>query len=176
MRVVNIKKVFYSGLCALFVMAAGLTACTEKEDDIAVTKSETDNQAAPLQKVHKEVGEASWYGPGFHGKKTASGEIFDQKEMTAAHPTLPLGTEAKVTNLENKKKVEVEITDRGPYVKDRVIDLSKGAAQKLGMKEEGVSKIKVEAVEPVKKRSSGQAPSQTRKKQAAKTQAKSAAK
>jgi len=76
---------------------------------------------------HKEVGEASWYGPGFHGKDTANGETFNQNKMTAAHPRLPLGTKAQVTNLENGKKVEVRINDRGPYAEDRVIDVSRAA-------------------------------------------------
>lgn len=96
-------------------------------------------------KTYKEVGEASWYGPGFHGKETASGETFDQNKMTAAHRKLPLGTEAEVTNLENGKKVNVEINDRGPYVGGRDIDLSRMAAQKLGIKEEGTAKVKIEA-------------------------------
>ncbi|MGZ5030623.1 MAG: septal ring lytic transglycosylase RlpA family protein [Methylobacter sp.] len=84
--------------------------------------------------VHKEVGEASWYGPGFQGKETSSGETFDQKKMTAAHPSLPIGTKVEVTNLENDKKVEVKINDRGPYVDNRAIDLSSAAADKLKMK------------------------------------------
>ena len=70
-------------------------------------------------------GTASWYGPGFHGKKTASGEIYDQTKLTAAHKTLPLGTKARVTNLDNGSAVEVEINDRGPFVDGRIIDLSR---------------------------------------------------
>jgi rare lipoprotein A len=73
---------------------------------------------------------ASWYGPGFHGKKTASGEIFNQNDMTAAHKTLPFGTIVKVTY--NGKSVKVRINDRGPFIKGRTIDLSKAAAQKIG--------------------------------------------
>jgi len=92
---------------------------------------------------HKEVGEASWYGPGFHGKETSSGETFDQKEMTAAHPSLPMGTKAEVTNLENGKKVEVRINDRGPYAENRVIDLSSAAANKLNMKTDGTAQVKI---------------------------------
>jgi rare lipoprotein A len=103
--------------------------------------------------MHKEVGEASWYGPGFQGQETASGETFDQKEMTAAHPTLPMGTKAKVTNLENDKKVEVRINDRGPYADNRVIDLSSAAAKKLDMKEDGTTQVKIET-KPIKKKSS----------------------
>lgn len=152
---------------AALILTLALSGCSDKEPD-AAAKTRKKSEA-----TYKEVGEASWYGPGFHGRKTASGEIYDQREMTAAHPTLPLGTEVEVTNLENKKKVEVEITDRGPYVDDRVIDLSKGAAKKLGMKEEGVSEVKIETTEPIKKKSTA---GKIKKKQTAKTQKKSAKK
>lgn len=104
------------------------------------------------QPVVEQVGEASFYGEGFHGKKTASGETFDQNDLTAAHPTLPLGTDATVTNLETGNSVEVKINDRGPYVKGRDIDLSKGAAEELGMTKDGVAPVKIEAeVAPVDK-------------------------
>lgn len=175
MKVINTRKVFQVSLQVLLAMSLGLTGCTEKEADGSASKAEKKSQDA-ARKPYKEVGEASWYGPGFHGRETASGETFDQRKMTAAHPTLPLGTEAEVTNLENKKKVEVEITDRGPYVNDRVIDLSKAAAKKLDMKEEGVSKVKIEAAPVKKKNSVRKASSQTRKKPAGKTQAKSSGK
>jgi rare lipoprotein A (peptidoglycan hydrolase) len=100
--------------------------------------------AASTPSRHKEVGEASWYGPGFQGNETANGETFDQKKMTAAHPSLPMGTRATVTNLENNKKVEVRINDRGPYVGDRAIDLSRAAAKKLDMEEDGTTQVKIE--------------------------------
>ena len=80
-----------------------------------------------------QIGVASWYGPGFHGNRTANGEIYDQYEMTAAHPSLPLGTRAMVTNLTNGRSVEVRINDRGPFVDGRAIDLSYAAAHTLGM-------------------------------------------
>ncbi len=98
-----------------------------------------------LKKEFTQEGEASYYGPGFHGKPTATGERFDQNDMTAAHRSLPLGTEATVTNLENGKQIEVEINDRGPYAKGRVLDLSKGAAERLDMVEEGTAPVKIEA-------------------------------
>ena len=79
--------------------------------------------------IVEQVGEASFYGPGFHGKKTATGEKFDQNEKSAAHPTLPLGTKATVTNLENGTSVDVKINDRGPYVKG-VISTFQKAQQK----------------------------------------------
>ncbi len=93
----------------------------------------------------RQVGMASWYGPGFHGRKTASGERFDQNDLTAAHRKLPLGTEITVTNLENGSSIVVEVNDRGPYAKGRVLDLSKAAARKLGMVESGVAKVRIEA-------------------------------
>jgi rare lipoprotein A len=102
----------------------------------------TDGNGQP---VVEQVGEASFYGPGFHGKKTATGEKFDQNDLTAAHPTLPLGTNATVTNLETGDSVEVKINDRGPYAKGRDIDLSKGAAKELGMTKDGVAPVKIEA-------------------------------
>lgn len=108
----------------------------------------TGNNGEPIV---EQVGEASFYGQGFHGKKTATGEKFDQNERTAAHPTLPLGTKATVTNLDNGDSVEVKINDRGPYVKGRDIDVSKQAAKDLGMTKEGVAPVKIEAeVAPAK--------------------------
>lgn len=95
----------------------------------------------------EQTGRASWYGPGFHGKKTASGERFDQNDLTAAHRTLPLGSEVTVKNPENGREVEVQINDRGPYVKGRVIDLSSKAADHLGIKDDGTAKVKIEATE-----------------------------
>jgi rare lipoprotein A (peptidoglycan hydrolase) len=97
------------------------------------------------QPVVEQVGEASFYGDGFQGKKTASGERFDQNDLTAAHPTLPLGTNATVTNLETGNSVDVKINDRGPHAKGRDIDLSKGAAKELGMTKDGVAPVKIEA-------------------------------
>jgi rare lipoprotein A len=91
-----------------------------------------------------QTGVASWYGPGFHGRKTASGEPFDQNRLTAAHRSLPLDSVVKVTNLENGKSVEVEINARGPYAKGRVIDLSRAAARHLDMTDDGTAKVRIE--------------------------------
>jgi rare lipoprotein A (peptidoglycan hydrolase) len=95
--------------------------------------------------VHAERGEASWYGPRFAGRRTASGERFDPRRLTAAHPALPLGARATVTNLANGRKVEVRITDRGPYADGRAIDLSEAAARKLGMVEDGTAPVRITA-------------------------------
>ncbi len=100
----------------------------------------------PLDKVPRgsvQKGTASWYGPGFHGKATSSGEIYDMHEMTAAHSILPLGTVVRVVNVENRKNVTVRINDRGPFVDDRVIDLSLAAAKKLDMIKPGIAPVKL---------------------------------
>lgn len=96
--------------------------------------------------VFYQKGKASWYGPGFNGKKTASGEIFNMNKLTAAHRTLDFGTLVRVTNLNNNKSVIVRINDRGPFKKGRVIDLSKKAALAIDMIKDGVIPVKVELV------------------------------
>lgn len=95
--------------------------------------------------VYREEGTASYYADKFEGKKTASGERFDQDKLTAAHPELPLGSEVTVKNPETGKEIEVEVNDRGPYVGSRDIDLSKAAAKELGITEEGVAPVEIEA-------------------------------
>ena len=97
---------------------------------------------------YDEVGTASWYGPTFHGKAAASGETFDENELTAAHPTLPIPSLVRVTNLENGKTVVVRLNDRGPFVDDRIIDLSKAAGAKLDMHAKGTAKVRVQYVGP----------------------------
>ncbi len=92
-----------------------------------------------------QEGEASWYGPGFHGRKTASGEVFNMNAMTAAHKRLPFGARVKVTNLANGKSIVLRINDRGPFHGNRVIDLSKAAAIKLGVIKAGRAKVRIEA-------------------------------
>ena len=93
-----------------------------------------------------QTGYASYYADKFEGKATASGEIFSQKKLTAAHKTLSFGTKLKVTNLQNGKTVLVTVNDRGPFVEDRIIDLSKAAAEQLGMLGNGVIKVRIETI------------------------------
>ena len=154
---------FYSGriceewrlqfLCiCLLVIISGCTSDQAVEQNKLAQPEKNSTETTP---VRTEVGKASWYGPGFDGKKTATGEVFDQTEMTAAHPTLPIGTKAEVTNLDNDKKVEVRINDRGPHVEDRVIDVSRAAAKKLDMVEEGTAQVKIETKAPEDKDSTG---------------------
>ena len=109
------------------------------------TTSPDDRKKKPAAK-HNLNGTASWYGPRFHGKKTASGEIYDQNKLTGAHKTLPLGSKARVTNLDNGSAVEVEINDRGPFIEGRIIDLSRAAARALGFVESGTAPVRVELI------------------------------
>ena len=95
-----------------------------------------------------ERGIASWYGPKFHGGKTSSGERYDMHQMTAAHKTLPLPTYALVTNLENGRSAIVKVNDRGPFVGDRIIDLSYAAAKKLGVDQKGTARVEVVSIDP----------------------------
>lgn len=97
---------------------------------------------------YDEVGIASWYGPTFHGKESATGETFDEMAMTAAHPTLPIPSLVRVTNLENGKTVVVRLNDRGPFVDDRIIDLSKAAGAALDLHGKGTAKVRVQYVGP----------------------------
>lgn len=94
-----------------------------------------------------QTGIASWYGPGFYGKPTASGTIYDQNDLTAAHQTLPLGTRVLVTNLQNSSTVEVTINDRGPFAKGRILDLSYAAGRALGMIVPGTIPVQLEVIE-----------------------------
>lgn len=91
-----------------------------------------------------QLGIASWYGPGFHGRQTANGEIYDQDALTAAHPSLPFGTRVRVTSLDNGRAVDVRITDRGPFVGGRAIDLSRGAARVIGLIGPGIGPVRIE--------------------------------
>ena len=95
---------------------------------------------------YDQTGIASWYGDPFHGRKTANGETFDKNLITAAHPTLPMPTIARVTNLENGRSIIVRINDRGPFAKGRIIDLSQKSAQLLGFEQAGVAKVRVQYV------------------------------
>lgn len=108
----------------------------------AAKASDKRSAAKPYQ-----VGTASWYGKQFHGRTTASGEDFDMFELTAAHKQLPLGTYVKVTNLHNGKSIVVRVNDRGPYVGDRIMDLSYGAARLLNFRD-GVERVRLDVVHP----------------------------
>ena len=100
----------------------------------------------PRQVVRVSSGEASWYGPGFFGNRTANGEVLRPGTLTAAHRTLPFGTKVRVTNLWNGRTAEVRINDRGPFHGNRIIDLAHGAAQQLGLTASGVAQVRLEVL------------------------------
>jgi len=154
----------------LCVLASALTGCslgggsrtasTETPAGVTVKKGARGtkpytikgNTYYPLLSSHgfREQGVASWYGPGFHGKLTANGERYDMHGMTAAHKLLPFGTRVKVTNRENGKSIVVRINDRGPFAGDRVIDLTRAGAEKIGMIAKGTAPVLLETQGQVK--------------------------
>jgi rare lipoprotein A len=116
----------------LFVAACNTTA----SHDPATTGSISASLGQEFQR-----GQASWYGPGFHGRRTASGEAFNSSEMTAAHRSLPFGTRLRVVNEENGRSVVVRVNDRGPFSRQRIIDLARGPAQALGLTATGTGYV-----------------------------------
>jgi rare lipoprotein A len=100
----------------------------------------------PLQLASAYTGQASWYGPGFYGNRTANGEVFRPGTYTAAHRSLPFGTRVKVTNLNNGRSAVVRINDRGPFTGGRIIDLAQGAASDLGVTASGVATVRLEVL------------------------------
>ena len=128
---------------------SGISSTEDIEMKISSSKvvknSVSDVSIAPTFE-EKGIWTASWYGPKFHGRLTANGEIYDQMSFTAAHKSIKFGTYFRVTNLRNGKKVIVRINDRGPYIKGRNIDLSKASALALGMMPSGVIRVKIEEV------------------------------
>jgi rare lipoprotein A len=143
---------FKKTLATTLLAAAFSLSFTFSDIQSAPAASSSSKPSASSEKSNgkanfRQVGTASWYGPGFHGRKTASGERFDQNKLTAVHRSLPLDTVVKVTNLDNGKAVKVSINDRGPYVGKRVIDLSRAAARKLDMTDEGTAHVRIEVAE-----------------------------
>jgi len=121
-----------------------VNAVVDETPPITAVLAEAVPGEVDLTLAAEQVGLASWYGADFQGKPTASGQIFDEEKLTAAHRTLPLRSRVRVTNLENGRSVEVRINDRGPYVQGRVLDLSTRAAKTLGMQKEGLVLVRIE--------------------------------
>lgn len=153
------------GIGGMILAAVSLAGCAETTLVSNTSKIATEDQnGIPPYKLGKpyqiegawyypkvdydysETGIASWYGPDFHGKSTANGEIFDQNALTAAHKTLPMPTIVRVTNLENGRSIEVRINDRGPFKNNRVIDLTRRGAQLLGFEGQGTARVKVQVM------------------------------
>jgi len=136
----------FVGGAAIVAGCAMMAGCAARTPPVAFTPPPAPGAPAPIRSV---VGVASWYGPGFHGKPTANGEIYDQADLTAASNIFPLGSLVVVTNLDNARAVEVRINDRGPFVKGRAIDLSWGAARALGMVGPGTARVRMDLVQTV---------------------------
>lgn len=141
----------------LIVVVAFLTGCAQKGLQSASRSSSapvdaSEPAAAAVTYRYTETGVASWYGKELHGKKTASGELFDMYGLTAAHRTLPLGTIIHVTNQDNSKNVTVRINDRGPFVRNSILELSYAAARELGFAGQGTARIKFGVVEEPRQR------------------------
>jgi rare lipoprotein A len=148
----------YHGLLAFALLA--LASCAEH-----AAKAPTQQQAVPSYKVGKpyqiggvwyypavdytyaETGIASWYGPDFHGLATANGETYDMNSLTAAHRTLPMPSMVRVTNLENGRQIALRVNDRGPFANNRIIDVSRRAAQLLGFEQQGTARVRVEIMD-----------------------------
>jgi rare lipoprotein A len=143
----NWKLIISCFLISLFL----LPACSGKHRVPVDRRIPSPEKEMAKKEIPKGVqyGIASWYGKDFHGKPTSSGEIYDMYQLTCAHNTLPLGTMVMVTNMENGKSVELKVNDRGPFVKDRIIDLSYAAAQMVGMYEKGTAYVKLEVIGPL---------------------------
>jgi rare lipoprotein A (peptidoglycan hydrolase) len=132
------------GIALVLAGSLALSACATHRRPAVLPPG----SGAPLTTVAPgwtQTGMASWYGPGYHGKRTSSGERFDQDALTAAHATLPLGTRVRVTFLSNRKSVVVRINDRIPR-RDRIIDLSRGAARAIGLIGPGTGRVRLEVV------------------------------
>jgi rare lipoprotein A len=135
-----------AGALSLVALATAACAPTRRESATGAPAAPAA-LALPPEPRGLQMGKASWYGEAHHGKMTASGEVFDMHAFTAAHPTLPLGTRVLVTNLANGRAVEVRINDRGPVVRDRIIDLSYAAARALGAVGDGVFPVRIGVLE-----------------------------
>lgn len=118
----------------------------QQANNVESKKNHEITYLSPSERAYKKVGRASWYGAAFNGRLTANGEIYDMHNLTAAHPTMPLPSYARVTNLENGSSIIVRVNDRGPFAADRVIDLSQQAATMLDYKDDGLADVKVEYV------------------------------
>jgi rare lipoprotein A len=150
------RKLFAHGLVSILAVvslgaASGPKGSGSKDTQVtlpAQAASATKAEVAVKPKPHSpyQVGTASWYGEYFEGRATASGEPFHMYDLTAAHPTLPLGTWVRVTNLSNGRKISVRINDRGPIIPGRIIDLSYSAAQALAFQQKGLQQVRLDLV------------------------------
>lgn len=144
-----------ASLLSVLLLSTGFAAASDpgtKVEKSVARKSVSESRKGVVKATSKagqsQVGNASWYGKAFHGRPTASGEDYDMFQLTAAHRSLPLGTYVKVTNLRNGKWAVLKVNDRGPFVGNRILDVSYGAAQVLNFRGRGIERVRVEVVEP----------------------------
>jgi rare lipoprotein A len=151
--ILNRKHALFAVRAALIALLLVVSGCASWNEKIASRKGYVrfpGKQYAAGEKAEigtKIEGDASYYGPGFDGKQTASGEIFDQDDYTCAHKTLPFGTKLKVVRKDNGESVEVRVNDRGPYVGDRILDLSVAAGKKIGLDKVGHAYVTATVIE-----------------------------
>lgn len=154
-----IRQIFFLSILSLLLVACGSSRARMPADNIlpsgsngGVSKIGNPYKVSgkwyypKVEHAYDAVGIASWYGKQFHGKPTANGETYNMNSLTAAHKTLPLPTNVKVTNLQNGRSIIVRVNDRGPFVGDRLIDLSRRAAQILGFTSQGTTKVRIQAL------------------------------
>lgn len=138
-------------LAAISLLSAGCAGREAPAISLAAPTPSRTPAAVPVPGlIYRETGVAAWYGKELHGKKTASGEVFDQEGISAAHRTLPFNALVRVTNLDNLKSIKVRINDRGPFIKSRILELSYGAARELGFTEQGTARVTIETPEAVR--------------------------
>ncbi len=142
------KDLIAGAVIAVFMLIAGVVMLTTSRTDSSRVAAAAIRSASPAAMTEQgkliAEGEASFYGAGFEGRPTASGERFDGDALTAAHKTLPFGSRLRVTNVENGKSIIVRVNDRGPYAEDRVLDVSEKAAGALDMAEAGTANVRIE--------------------------------
>lgn len=151
--IIPLRRTF---LFLLLILLAGFTVWEQSNEEYnhlpideetnMIVGEDVEENTSVIDYTDKGIMKASWYGPKFHGRLTANGEIYNQMSLTAAHKTFRFGTLLRVTNPKNNKTVIVRINDRGPYITGRHLDLSKGAALQLGIIEKGVANLKVEQI------------------------------
>ena len=145
------RKRTAQGLALALLVGLGAFQGPAKAGSPDYRRTDLNGVPVTVQNAHPyEVGTASWYGDDFEGKPTASGEPYNMYDLTAAHPTLPLGTFVKVTNLHNRRAVVVRINDRGPVVPGRIIDVSYSAAKVLKFQAQGIQRVRLDVVPPSK--------------------------
>lgn len=139
-------RFLFTTVSLFFIISGCSTSPRYKRPRIGIQHKHFGTTSHSKPSIHTQTGMASFYAKNFHGKKTASGEIYYKHKFTAAHRNLPFNTLVKVTNLENNRSVIVRINDRGPFVKKRIIDLSEAAAKKIGMIHKGVAKVRIDVI------------------------------